>query len=286
VRQNDEGYAIVAAVAALAVFATLAYAVLAADRGDIDELGGQYRQARLEAAADAGLAEAVEGLAVDDPAQRWPIDGRAQSVQFEGARLTIRVEDERGKAPLDGLTELQLRRLFAGAGASGERQQTLVDSFLDWVEDEASPPRPNGAKAAYYQPYGIRPRYGAPATLDEIARIKGMDPALLARIKPALTVHFGSSGGFDRDTATPLAIAVHDAGEEGASEESSAEDQQEPDIDAERPALEIAREASLTGRTLTVDVQVRDPGGGFLERRTMLMLTGKSAPAFYVLSRD
>jgi general secretion pathway protein K len=282
--RREEGYAIVAAVAALAVFATLAYGVLAADRGAIDELAGQYRQARLDAAAQAGFAEAVAGLAVDDPAQRWPIDGSARTTAFEGARLTIRVEDERGKIALSDLTEPQVRRLFAAAGASGDRLDTLADSFQDWLEDGETA-RPNGAKADFYKPFGIHPRYGAPATLDELARIRGMDAKLLARIRPALTIHFGASGSFDRDTATPLAIAVHDAGETGDTGED-AEADQEPDIETQHTALQIPRETSLAGRSLTVDVQVRDAHGGFLERRTVLTMTGQGAPAYYVLSQE
>ncbi len=224
-------------------------------------------------------------MAVDDPAQRWPIDGRPRALGFEGARLTIRVEDERGKIALDRLIAPQLRPLFAGAGASGARLDTLVDSFMDWAESgEAA--RPNGAKAAYYRPQGILPRYGSPATIDEIARIRGMDPALLAKIRPVLTTHFGSSGEFDRETATPLAIAVHKAGEDGVSEGDDLEAGRQPDIDTQRPDIAIAHEHSLVGRTLTVVVQARTPDGGAIERRTMIVLTGRSSPAYYVISQD
>jgi general secretion pathway protein K len=281
--RGEDGYAIVAAVAALAVFATLAYGVLAADKGAIAELGGQYQQARLEAAAQAGLAEAIEGLAVDDPGQRWPIDGQARAISFEGMRLTIRVEDERGKVALSDLTEPQLRRLFAGAGARGDRLDALVDSFQDWAED-GDVARPNGAKADYYRRYGIHPRYSAPATLDELARIRGMDAGLLARIRPVLTTHV-ATGGFDRETATPLAIAVHDAAETGDSGDDAQADV-EPDIESQHTALQVTAQENMAGRSLTVDVQARDGRGGFLERRTVLTMTGQSAPAYYVLSQD
>jgi hypothetical protein len=112
-----------------------------------------------------------------------------------------------------------------------------------------------------------------------------MDAALLGRLRPVLTTHFGGSGGFDRETATPLAIAVHDAAETG-DEGDDAEADQTPVIETQHTALQVDDRASLAGRSLTVDVQARDAQGGFLERRTVLTMTGLGAPAYYVLSRE
>ena len=198
---SDQGYAIVAAVAALAVFATLAYAVLAADRGALDDLRAQYAQARLDAAAEAGLAKAIEGLASADPQRRWPIDGRLSKLVFEGTQLTIRIEDERGKVPMTDLTDEQVRRLFFGAGARGAQLDTLTDSFLDWV-DEDDDRRPHGAEAPDYLAQGVHPRNGAPLTIEELARLNGMTPEIFERIRPVLTTHFGQSGAFGTCPAT------------------------------------------------------------------------------------
>jgi general secretion pathway protein K len=285
--RREDGYAIVAAVAALAVLATVAYALLAADRGSIDELRGQYDNARLEAAAQAGLAEAIQGVGIEDSTRRWPIDGRAQSMLFEGLRLTISVEDERGKLPMDGLTNAQLRRLFAGAGASGGQLDTLVESFQDWVEP-GDDPRPDGAKAAYYRPQGIHPRYDAPVTVDELARLRGMSAPVLAKLRPALTTFFGASGEFSPETSTPLAIAVHDAGEDptGAGEDIGASDDRQPAIESEHTALEISNEGSRAGRSLTVVVRASDGRGEQLVRRTVVQLTGRAAPAYYIRAED
>jgi general secretion pathway protein K len=282
-RRAEDGYAILAAVAALMVFATVAYGVLAAERGDVEELRGQLARAHLEAAADAGLAKAVEGLAIDDPARRWPIDRRPQTVDFEGARLTITVEDERGKLPLSELTSAQVRALFAAAGASGDRLDILVDSFQDWLEGGGAP-RPNGAKDDWYRPQGIAPRGAAPLTIDELARIRGMDPLILARIKPLVTTWFGASGAFDSETATPLAREIH-AAADGSEAEMSSDAAAVPEDEA-RPAIEISDEGSLAGRSLTVVVRAQDASGETLTRRTVVSLTGRSRPAYYVIAKD
>ena len=78
--RKDAGYALVAAVTAVAALAYVAFQVLAADQGGVAIVRGRTQQAQLSAAADAGLYLAIHGLAIDDPADRWAIDGSAPSI--------------------------------------------------------------------------------------------------------------------------------------------------------------------------------------------------------------
>ncbi len=275
--RGEDGYAIVAAVAALAVFASVAYAIMAADHGDLAELRGQVVQARLEADAEAGLTYAIEGLAIDDPARRWPLDGRAQTRSFDGAKLTIVVEDERGKVPAAGLSADQLRRLFKGAGASDERVDILVAAYLDWFDPDADPTR-HAAELEAYAARGIKPPDGGAGTIGELARLNGMDAATFARVKPVLTTYFGASGSFTPGAATPLAIAAMSE----AGVDDTAVTEREHEMAGDRAALAFSGEKSMAGHAVTVDVRVDDPEGDHLERRTVVELTGKPAPAFYV----
>ncbi len=273
----DDGYAIVAAVAALAVFAALALTALQTDRGDLADLRAQMTQARLEAAAGAGLAQAIAGLAVDDPAQRWPIDGRPRSLVFEGVTLTVVVEDERGKLPMADLTDEQVLRLFRAAGASADQAGALADAYQDWLDDDDNP-RPKGAETPQYLALGIHPRNGPPVTVDELARLQGMTPAVFARVAPVLTPYFGISGNFEPRNASPLAVAVMSTGGEGGPE--AIERQRE--TEGERTALEIQPDVSLAGRNLTVAVLAQDGQGGSLQRRTVVEFTGRPSPAYYI----
>ena len=274
---GDQGYAIVAAVGALAVFAAIAYAILASDRGEVAALQGQYAQARLEAAADAGLTKAIEGLAATDPTRRWPIDGRVEALNFEGVKLAITVEDERGKVPLTELPTDQIRRLFKGAGAQGQQLDALVAAYEDLVDGDADPKR-HAAQLALYRARGIQPKSGVPATVDALAQLNGMDPAVFARLRPVMTPFFGVSGPFDPRTASPLAIAVLTEGGENSPE--ALERQRE--LSGERTALEISTEKTMAGHAVTVVVRAEDSQGGRLLRRTVVEFTGASAPAFYI----
>ena len=80
-RRGERGYALVAAVAAVAAFAYIAFQVLAASQGGVAIVSGRLQQARLSAAADAGIALAVHNLATSDRTLRWSIDGRPRHVE-------------------------------------------------------------------------------------------------------------------------------------------------------------------------------------------------------------
>lgn len=177
VSKKDRGSALVAAVAGLLAFSYIGFEVLAADRGVIASVRGSTDRARLAAAADAGIAMALDNL-MGDPASRWPIDGSVQQLDFGSMRIAIAVEDERGKVPLNQLTEDQVRNLFAAAGVSGVRLDALTDAFEDWFDNDEDV-RPLGAEDAYYTPLGMRPRNGELRSVEELAAIKGMDAALV-----------------------------------------------------------------------------------------------------------
>jgi general secretion pathway protein K len=272
------GYAMIAAVAGVAAFAFVAFQVLAVNRGDIASVRGEFESAQLRASADAGLAAAIYGLSLPDTSQRWSIDGRPRTFSFAASTLTIVVEDEHGKVPLNRLNEDEVRQLFSVAGATGDQLDQLVDSMQDWI-DEDDDPRPHGAEAPDYLAQGIKPRNSDFESVGEVALIKGMDSALFAKLAPALTVFFGESGAFSVDTAQPLALAVMSDTKINAPDVI----ERQRELAGERPALDAAPAPppNLIGRPLTVRVTVRDTEGGTFQRSSIVELTGTSS-AYWV----
>lgn len=275
-RDGEGGYALVAAVAAIAAFAYIAFEVLAVNRGAIAGVGAEFSRARLAAAAEAGVAIAAQGLSVQGTS-RWPIDGRSRTVELDGARIAVVVEDEKGKAPLNKLDENDVRGMFAAAGASGSRLNGLVDAFEDW-QDEDDARRASGAERADYMAAGLRPRNGAMHTVDELAALKGMDGAMFARLKPALTVFPGERGGFSASTANPLAIAFMTEGGQGATDAI----QRQRELAGEQTALPAGDQPSLVGRPLTVRVTASDGHGGEARRAAIIQLTGRAGRPYWV----
>jgi general secretion pathway protein K len=273
---SEGGYALLAAVTAVAAFGYLAFQVLAVNQGGTALVAAQIQKARLEAAADAGLAIALQGVAVEDRAGRWSIDGRTRDARFDGVDLAITVEDERGKVPLATLTDAQARALFFGAGATGEQLEALVSEYRNWVTDPAT-----GVDLVteHLPPSNGQPvRRGPMLTVSELAALPDMTAELYARIAPVVTVFPGDSGPFRPANASPLARAAM-AGELKSTPDAL---DRQARIDRQKPEEDLADEGSLTGQALTIRVVARDGHGGVAQRAQIVELTGDPARPYWV----
>jgi general secretion pathway protein K len=273
---GEAGYALVAAVASLLVFGLLALGVAQSMRGTIVSGGSEIEAARAAAAADAGIAIAIHHLLADDPRGRWPIDGRPIAVRFDSADIVVRVIDERGKVPLNLIEEQELTPLLRAAGLEGQRLRIARDSFLDW-RDEDEEPRLEGAEAAYYRPFDVAPPNNLIASVSELGRIRGFDAALVERLRPAVTVHFGS-GPFDPRFAHPMAIGAMLQG--GA--DSPAAIARARELRGQRTAIALDGDVELIGRPLTVMVDARLPSGARARRALVIELTGADRRPYVV----
>lgn len=278
-RKGEEGYVLVAAVASIAVFAAMALAMLSATRAAIVTGTAEVDQARVAAAADAGIAIALSGLLVDDPAGRWPIDASPRTVSFAGAQIAIKIEDERGKVPLNLMDEPMAGRLLAAFAIEGEQAKVMRDSLLDWL-DADDEKRPYGAEAPFYAPLGYRPRNGAFASVGELRRVRGFDRAIVARMMPLLTVNFGR-GNFEPSHAQPVAIEIM-MGDEGAVEALD----RRRELSGQRVALDTTPAVNLVAHPLMISVVATLPYGARAERHEIVELTGAAIRPYVVRSYD
>ena len=277
---SETGYALVAAVASIAVFGLVATTTIETARSISTAGGAEVSRARAIAAADAGIAMALQGLLAHDTASRWPIDGRTVRRSFNQADLAIRVEDERGKIALNTLENEDARRLFENLGLDGDRLDVVTDSFLDWIDDDDDA-RDHGAESAYYAPLGIRPSNGQLTSIGEMIHIRGFDAALVAQLQRVATISYGSGGGFDPHHATPLAIRVMEGETKGAIDEIN----QEREAAGQTVALSIDDE-SLVGRPLTIVADARLADRAHAVRRVVVQLTGSSSAPYFISSSD
>jgi general secretion pathway protein K len=279
-RSGERGYAMLAAILGIAAFSYVGFEAIAENRGVVSEVQAENERAKLSAACDAGVALVVSGLASKSKKQQWPIDGVARTLNFDDVALSVTVEDERGKVPLNGVNEDQVRQLFAAAGVSGPRLDTLVDSFEDWLDPDDDR-RPNGAESKDYLSQGYKPRNGGFHTITELRSIRGMDDALYARVAPAVTVFFGESGGFSESTSQLLALEA--LSEVGPTSPEVVERQQE--LAGQKPSPVLANPPYLIGRTLTVRVEAKRAGAD-IKRSAILELTGNSADPVWIRYLD
>lgn len=276
-RSGEQGYAMVAAVAGIAVFAMMALTLIQSNQSEIVSVSAEVGQAKAAAAADAGLAIALNGLLAKDRANRWSIDGRLRRASFEGANLQIKVEDERGKVPINLLDDEFAARLMEAIGLGfGPRSNIAADSLIDWIDDDEEP-RPDGAEFQYYMSQGIRPRNGPLQSIEELAQVRGFDRAMIARLKPFVTVNFGV-GSFDARFAHPRAIGVMLEG--GADSPAAINRQRE--LDGQRTAIELGEDIDLIGRPLMISVVATRPDGARSARQMIIELTGSELRPYVV----
>jgi general secretion pathway protein K len=273
VRTGEEGYALLVAVLAMALIAVLAAGIIASTRGTLDVAGAERQRARLEAAADAGVVLAVRGLSMTERERRWAPDGRHR-LRFGGIDLDVALEDERGKIPLNAIDDTQARRMFEAAGARDEVLDAVTDAFLDWRDPDGDP-RPHGAEAAAYGGLGRGPRNGPLRSVDELGDVRGVTPAMLSRLRPAVTVIGAEGEGFDERYAHPLALGVMGVGAASAIE-------REREIAGERPVLPLQAVESLVGRGITIRIVAQDGQGGRYRKAMIIQLTGRRDPAYLV----
>lgn len=101
-----------------------------------------------------------------------------------------------------------LERLFERIGGLDAAAATaLAQAVMDWKDADATP-REGGAESDYYE--GLNPGYtahnGPFETIDELRLVRGMDDALLERLRPYITVY--GHGRVNLNTADPRVIEV------------------------------------------------------------------------------
>ena len=277
--KKDGGSAVLPAVLAAACFALIAGQMARTSRSEIGSVNAGLTHARLAADADAGLALAVSGLTAESVNQRWGIDRTFHVVDFDTASLTITVEDERGKIPLNVITEPQVRTLFQGAGAAPEAVTDLVNAFLDFRDPTRVHTSVSNAAVAAMASV----REGGFRTVEELAQIPGMTPALYDAISSVVTVNSGDVP-FDPQTAAPLALQVMTPPTGAGGSERLIESQRE--AAGEKTALTTAAGPNLVGRALTIRVIATDAKDGRAEKATIIQLTGKPERPFIVRQQN
>ncbi|WP_174302184.1 type II secretion system protein GspK, partial [Caulobacter sp. S45] len=241
----DDGFAALAAVLASACFALLAAQAARTSRSGIVDANAAAVHARLEAAGGAGLAIAMDHMLADDPSARWDIDGQTYETPFGDADLRITVEDERGKLPLNRITEGQARAMFQLAGADAATADQLTAAFMDWRNPEKLRPAPT-----YATPVGdAKEGVSGFRTVQELQLLPGMTPALYEALTPFVSVDAGATA-FDARTASPFATQVMAGG--GPAGVAAIEKRRE--AACQRTAFEATPSVSLAGRVLTIRV--------------------------------
>jgi len=258
-RKRERGVALVAVLLSLTVLTAIAAGFLDTSTSVTLTARALDEQARLRAAADAGIHLALARLLDPDPLARPASDGTVWRERFEGMELLLSAQDLTGLVDLNRADGDLLRRLFEAAGVPSGEATTLADRVLDY-RDRDELRHPSGAEdrdyAAAGAPFGAADR--AFVNVEELRRVLGVTDPVYRAVQGSLTVA-GSGSRPDLASAPPLVkTAIGVAAPE--------------DPEATLPP------AASTG-TYRLRALARLPGGGiFLREAVVELRAGSSAP--------
>jgi general secretion pathway protein K len=186
---SGNGFALIIVLWTLVLIAFIVAQLTSSGRTEIRIAGNLVADAVAEAADDGAIFAALFNLDDPNPAQRWPLDGTVHELTIGNSRVIVRLEDEAGRINPNSASPALLEALLRVTGSDPETARRLVEAIGEWV-GSAPAARPQNAVRADYSAAGLD--YGPPSapieTLDELGRVIGMTPAVLAAIRPHLTL--------------------------------------------------------------------------------------------------
>nr|WP_294521227.1 type II secretion system protein GspK [uncultured Rhodopila sp.] len=264
VSPRQSGFALLIVLWTLGFLALLGTQLVASGRSDTRLADNLKQEAVLRAAADGAVARVMFAMqAAHDPGLR--AGGVEQSLRIGGTPVLVRVANEADRVNLNTASLGLLRALMIETGAPPAQAERLAAAILDWRTSGVKA-RPGGAKAPEYQAAGLA--FGPPGnpfqSVDELADVLGMTPALLERLAPHVTVLTDSDP--DITTRDPIvALALTDAA--GVAEEVLTAQQTAEDIvrisvtalgrDAARYSEEVVAAADFQSGAPRVNILLR-----------------------------
>jgi general secretion pathway protein K len=264
---RQTGFALLIVLWTVGFLALLGTQLVAAGRSDTRLADNLKQEAALQAAADGAVAHVMFAMAaVHDPGFR--ADGVLREVRIGRIPVLVRIDNESDRINLNTASAALLRALVVEAGAPPALADRLTAAILDWRTSGAQA-RPGGAKAPEYRAAGLA--YGPPGSpfqsVDELADVLGMTPALFDRLAPHLTVLTDADP--DMTTRDPVvALALTDAA--GVADETAPAEQSAADVvritvaalgrDGARYTEEVVASADFQDNVPRVNILLRRHG--------------------------
>jgi general secretion pathway protein K len=192
--QASAGIALVVVLWAIVLLSSMAVAISAIQRTDINLIANLLDSARARAHAQAGIYYAASrvGVATLD-GDLWEADGAAHDWRFDGVGLRLRIIDERSRIDLNQASPLLLEGLLRAVGIDEGLVPALRDAIIDW-RDKDNVRQLDGAEDDDYAALDMA--YGAKddnfAAVDELQLVMGVTPEIFNALAPHLTVYSGS----------------------------------------------------------------------------------------------
>ena len=184
------GFALLVVLWVLVLISFMIAQLVAQGRTEIRIADNIYANAAAEAALDGAVSVAVYKLSDPQPEQRWVFDGSLHELAVGKSRIVLRIENEAWRINPNFASPALLEGLLRATGSDKETARQLSIAIAEWVGATITGRSPEDA-AADYRAAGrdYRPPRQPIERLDELARVLGFTPEVLAAIRPHLTVY-------------------------------------------------------------------------------------------------
>ena len=189
-RRRSRGFALLIVLWTLVLIAFVVAHITASGRTEVRIAENLVDNAVARAAADGAISAAIFNLSNPRPEQRWPLDGAPRPLAVGNSRIALRLEDEASRINPNLASPQLLQALLQTLGANPQIAQRLAAAIAEWV-GTAQDARPPEAVLADYRAAGLdyQPPGAALESLDELGRVLGVTPAVLAALRPHLSLY-------------------------------------------------------------------------------------------------
>jgi general secretion pathway protein K len=186
--RRSGGFALLVVLWTLVLIAFIVAHLTASGRTEISIARNLVGNAVAEAAADGAISAAIFNQMDPNPDQRWPLNGEAHQLAIGNTRVMVELKDEAARINPSTAPAPLLEALLRVTGSDQESARRLALAIGQWVG--STPAGQPQSVQAEYSAAGLD--YGPPGepleTIDELDRVLGMTPAVLAAIRPHLTL--------------------------------------------------------------------------------------------------
>lgn len=282
---RDQGFALISVLWGVAIMALLCAAILAISSANKIDTHIILQRAQAEAGAEAGINDAIAALLSSKKASMPRIDGVAYPFEWQGAEVTISIQDEFGKVDINNADGASLKRLFVAAGVDPDAAVALADKVMDWREKGIGK-RLNGATTEDYRTAGFDygPRRKPFQSIDELKLVMGMPPRIFDTVASAITV-YSHRAYVNPSTAPRLALlAAGLANKDNVDQYIKHRSQLTSSASAAIAGGVLSPSVALANWAFTISASVKMPSGGRYERVAVVRFTGNHEKPYWIQS--
>lgn len=206
--RKQDGAALVLVLWLLSLLVILASGYSRMMRTDMLQTAHMVHAATAQAAAEAGIHDAI--LFLVDPARTQqpgtPVNDI--SLEFDSFQLAATLQPENSRIDINHATPELLQGLFKAVNIPDAEVLPLVHAIMDWRDRDDEAHR-EGAERDWYEQHrpGTAIKNDMFNSVDELMLVKGMKPEYFRAIEPTLTVH-SHQPGISPMHAPALALAA------------------------------------------------------------------------------